>query len=73
MDKFLSIIFILIFASNYINMERLEKMEEPKIKVKVSELIKKFKSRQDIFDYCREQSIILFLFFRLLFPKRTGI
>ena len=60
MDKFLSIIFILIFASNYINMERLEKLEEPKIKVKVSELIKKFKSRQDIFDYCREQSITLF-------------
>lgn len=26
------------------------------IKVKVSELIKKFKTRQDIYDYCREQS-----------------
>ncbi len=37
-------------------MESNEILNEEKIKVKVSELIKKFKTRQDIYDYCREQS-----------------
>lgn len=58
MDNNLSILFIMIFLKNHINMEIQERVEQPKIKVKVSELIKKFKSKQDIFDYCREQSNI---------------
>lgn len=37
-------------------MESLGQINEPKIKIKVSDLIKKFKSKQDINDYCREQS-----------------
>lgn len=29
---------------------------EVKVTVRVSDLVKKFKTKQDIYDYCREQS-----------------
>ena len=34
--------------------------EDEKVRVKVSDLIKKFKTKQDIIDYCRENSKIYF-------------
>ena len=37
-------------------MEEGQNIIEPKISVRVSELIKKFKTKQDIYDFCREQS-----------------
>lgn len=54
-------------------MEPVDKNQEGKVKVKVSELVKKFKTKQDIMDYCRENGKIQFLYFRLLFPSRIGI
>jgi len=40
-----------------------------KITIRVSDLVKKFKTRQDIYDYCREQSNYFLLIFRFLFPE----
>ncbi len=37
-------------------MEESDNSREQTIIVKVSELIKKFKTKQDIYDFCREQS-----------------
>ncbi len=34
--------------------------EPEKVKVKVSDLVKKFKTKQDIVDYCRENSKIYY-------------
>ena len=44
------------YQNNYISMEEQNNLREPTITVKVSELIKKFKTKQDIYDFCREQS-----------------
>ena len=45
-------------------MELGENNSEQKIRVKVSDLVKKFKTKQDIIDYCRENSNIYFNIFR---------
>ena len=37
-------------------MEERDNSREQTITLKVSELIKKFKTKQDIYDFCREQS-----------------
>lgn len=37
-------------------MEENNNLNQRRIRIKVSELIKKFKTKQDIYDYCREQS-----------------
>jgi len=43
--------------------------DEVKVTVRVSDLVKKFKTRQDIYDYCREQSNYFLLIFRFLFSE----
>lgn len=37
-------------------------------KVKVSELIKKFRTKRNIYDFCRENSIYIFIIFRQILP-----
>lgn len=56
MDKKIQDKYKQFFKINFIIMESLEQINEPKIKIKVSDLVKKFKTKQDIKDYCREQS-----------------
>ena len=41
-------------------MNELENVEGDKVRVKVSDIIKKFKTKQDIVDYCRENGNIYF-------------
>ena len=60
MDIFLSKEKTIKIAIYYNIINYIHYMEEQKIKIKVSSIIKKFKTKQDIFDYCREQSIFTF-------------
>ena len=60
MDIFLSIKKTIKIAVYYKIINYIHYMEEQKIKIKVSSIIKKFKTKQDIFDYCREQSNVIF-------------
>ena len=45
-------------------MEGPKNIEVEKVRVKVSDLIRKFKTKQDIVNYCRENSNIYFIKFR---------
>ena len=45
-------------------MQLRENNSEQKIRVKGSDLVKKFKTKQDIIDYCRENGNIYFNIFR---------
>ena len=56
MDKFLNYKSIYLAYPEFYTMENDFELDERKIRIKVSELIKKFKTKQDICDYCREHS-----------------
>ena len=60
MDKNTKDIFKRLQEYKIYIMEGQRNNEAEKIRVKVSDLIKKFKTKQDIIDYCRENSKIYF-------------
>ncbi len=42
-----------------------------KVKIKASEILKKFKHQEDRFNFCREKSNTIFLMYRCLFAERA--
>ena len=52
-------------------MEQNNIVQDYKIKVKASDILKKFKHQEDRFNFCRERSNLIFLFFRCISTKRT--
>ena len=60
MDKNTKDIFKRLQECKIYIMEGPRNNEAEKVRVKVSDLIKKFKTKQDIIDYCRENSKIYF-------------
>ncbi len=45
-------------------MENYIEHENNYTKVKVSDLVKKFRTKRNIYDFCRENSIYIFIIFR---------
>ena len=60
MDKNTKDIFKRLQKVKILIMEGQRNNEPEKVRVKVSDLVKKFKTKQDIVDYCRENSKIYY-------------
>ena len=60
MDKIVKDIFKRSQTGEIFIMEGPRNNEPEKVRVKVSDLIKKFKTKQDIVDYCRENNKIYY-------------
>ena len=53
-------------------MEDIQDLDGQKVTIKGSELLKKFKSKEDRFNFMRELSIYIFNFLDLYLPKEVG-
>ena len=53
-------------------MEDIQDLDGQKVTIKGSELLKKFKSKEDRFNFMRELSIYIFNFLGLYLPKEVG-
>ena len=68
------ILYKYIYIKKYTNpkMDNSQGPNNTGVKVKVSELIKKFRTKKDIYDFCRENSKIFFLILDKYFTEESG-